>query len=52
MRTRVEQHFAYNQTARHLEQMCDQLIQQVSSGTGTSGTTRFTDLDEPLAQVA
>ncbi|HLL88092.1 MAG TPA: glycosyltransferase [Tepidisphaeraceae bacterium] len=28
MRHRVEQHFAYNQTARHLEQLMDQLIQQ------------------------
>jgi predicted O-linked N-acetylglucosamine transferase (SPINDLY family) len=28
MRGRVEQHFAFAQTARHLEQLCDQLIQQ------------------------
>src|SRR4029078_5370339 len=30
MRTRVEQHFGFGQTARHLEQLCDQLIQQRS----------------------
>lgn len=28
MRTRVEQHFAFTQTARHIEQLCEQLIQQ------------------------
>src|SRR5438046_9906978 len=28
MRQRVEQHFGYNQTARLIEQLCDQLIQQ------------------------
>jgi predicted O-linked N-acetylglucosamine transferase (SPINDLY family) len=30
MRTRVEQHFSFQQTARHLEQLFDQLIQQRS----------------------
>lgn len=28
MRSRVEQHFGYNQTAQQIEQLCDQLIQQ------------------------
>jgi hypothetical protein len=28
MRQRVEQYFGFNQTARNLEQLCDQLIQQ------------------------
>jgi glycosyltransferase involved in cell wall biosynthesis len=30
MRSRVEQHFSFQQTARHLEQLFDQLIQQRS----------------------
>jgi glycosyltransferase involved in cell wall biosynthesis len=30
MRERVTQHFGFNQTARHLEQLVDQLIQQRS----------------------
>jgi predicted O-linked N-acetylglucosamine transferase (SPINDLY family) len=30
MKQRVEQHFGFNQTARALEQLCDQLIQQNS----------------------
>jgi predicted O-linked N-acetylglucosamine transferase (SPINDLY family) len=30
MRARVEQHFAFAQTARHIEQLIDQLIQQTS----------------------
>jgi glycosyltransferase involved in cell wall biosynthesis len=28
MKSRIEQHFGYNQTARNIEQLCDQLIQQ------------------------
>ncbi len=30
MRARVEQHFGFNQTCRHIEEMCDQLIQRRS----------------------
>src|SRR5262249_16308503 len=30
MRSRVEQHFGFNQTARQIEQLCDQLIQHAS----------------------
>lgn len=30
MRARVEQHFGFNQTARYIEQLCDQLIQQTT----------------------
>jgi predicted O-linked N-acetylglucosamine transferase (SPINDLY family) len=36
MRARVEQHFAFNQTARHVEQLVDQLIQQTSEAEATS----------------
>jgi hypothetical protein len=50
MRTRVEQHFGYNQTARNIEQLCDQLIQQ-SSEAAAEGTIAAGN-DEPLAQVA
>ncbi len=51
MRSRVEQHFAYNQTARHVEQLCDQLIQQRSE----SSLVQICDDSErrePLADVA
>ena len=34
MQQRVEQHFAFNQTARHIEQLCDQLIQAKSESAG------------------
>jgi glycosyltransferase involved in cell wall biosynthesis len=30
LRQRVEQHFSFNQTTQHLEQLCDQLIQHRS----------------------
>jgi predicted O-linked N-acetylglucosamine transferase (SPINDLY family) len=36
MRTRVEQHFSFQQTARHLEQLFDQLIQQRSENANRS----------------
>jgi hypothetical protein len=51
MRARVEQHFGFNQTARHFEQMCDQLIQQRSE----SSVVQIVDESEhrePLADVA
>jgi glycosyltransferase involved in cell wall biosynthesis len=35
MRQRVEQHFALNQTARQIEQFCDQLIQARSAATSS-----------------
>jgi glycosyltransferase involved in cell wall biosynthesis len=55
MRHRVEQHFAYNQTARHLEQLIDQLIQR---STEAEASTTMEDEDETgaddglLTQVA
>jgi predicted O-linked N-acetylglucosamine transferase (SPINDLY family) len=57
MRSRVEQHFAYNQTARHLEQLCDQLIQEASQITmptmsAPMNSRRGDDRAEPMAQVA
>lgn len=36
MRSRIDQHFGFNQTARHLEQLFDQLIQQRSEATAGS----------------
>lgn len=50
MRSRVEQHFGFNQTARHIEQLCEQLIQQSTA----SGATQVTlsDASEPIAEVA
>ncbi|HSZ57611.1 MAG TPA: glycosyltransferase [Tepidisphaeraceae bacterium] len=47
MRARVEQHFGFNQTARQIEQLCDQLIQQASE----SQAERIT-LSEPRALAA
>ncbi len=47
MKTRVEQHFAYNQTARSIEQICDQLIQQ-----NTEVSINMNNQDPPIAQVA
>lgn len=48
MRSRVEQHFAYTQTARHIEQLCDQLIQQRTEAAAEPSLPRM----EPLAEVA
>jgi hypothetical protein len=31
MRTRVEQHYAYSQTARQIEQLCEQVMQRATS---------------------
>jgi predicted O-linked N-acetylglucosamine transferase (SPINDLY family) len=50
MRSRVEQHFGFNQTARHLEQLCEQLIQQCSASQATQVT--LTDSTNPIADVA
>jgi glycosyltransferase involved in cell wall biosynthesis len=41
MRTRVEQHFSFEQTARHLEQLFDQLILRLSE---SSAEIYFTDV--------
>ncbi|HTW93395.1 MAG TPA: glycosyltransferase family 4 protein [Tepidisphaeraceae bacterium] len=51
MRQRVEQHFCYSQTARHLEQLCDQLIQQRNE-TPTAGKITPRQEQITLAQVA
>jgi glycosyltransferase involved in cell wall biosynthesis len=50
MRSRVEQHFGFNQTARHLEQLCEQLIQQ--STASQSAQITLTDSESPIAEVA
>ena len=50
MRSRIEQHFGFNQTARHLEQICDQLIQQSSASEAVQLT--LTDSTDPIAEVA
>ena len=50
MRQRIEQHFGFNQTARHLEQLIDQLIQQTSEA--TVDQVRFDDRSHPIAEVA
>jgi predicted O-linked N-acetylglucosamine transferase (SPINDLY family) len=50
MRSRIEQHFGFNQTARHLEQICDQLIQQSSAAQADRVT--LTDATNPMAEVA
>jgi glycosyltransferase involved in cell wall biosynthesis len=50
MRSRIEQHFGFNQTARHLEQLCDQLIQQSSEAEAQHIT--LSDRSEPVAEVA
>lgn len=51
MRSRVEQHFGFNQTARHIEQLCDQLIQQRSESSLVQIIDE-SDTREPLAEVA
>ena len=50
MRQRIEQHFGYNQTARHLEQLCEQLIQQ--STESQAGQITLSDVSRPIAEVA
>jgi len=50
MRSRIEQHFGFNQTARHFEQLCDQLIQQSSEAEAQQITV--SDRSEPIAEVA
>lgn len=50
MRSRVEQHFGFNQTARHLEQVCDQLIQQSTASEATQVT--LSDATAPIAEAA
>ncbi|MGH7179130.1 MAG: glycosyltransferase, partial [Tepidisphaeraceae bacterium] len=52
LHNRVEQHFSYTQTARHIEQLCDQLIQQQSENDAEGISVRITDRDEPEALVA
>jgi len=44
MRTRVEQHYAYSQTARQIEQLCEQVQQRTNAPEAPS--TR------PIAQAA
>lgn len=50
MRSRVEQHFGFNQTARHIEQICDQLIQQSSAFEASQIT--LSDSENPVAEAA
>lgn len=50
MRSRVEQHFGFNQTARYIEQACDQLIQQSTASEATQVT--LTDANNPIAEAA
>jgi predicted O-linked N-acetylglucosamine transferase (SPINDLY family) len=50
MRSRVEQHFGFNQTARHIEQLCDQLIQQTSEAQAEQMT--LTDPGQQMVEVA
>jgi predicted O-linked N-acetylglucosamine transferase (SPINDLY family) len=52
MRTRVEQHFSFAQTARHLEQLSDQLIQARTEMTIERISRRPADPTQPIAQVA
>ncbi len=52
MRTRVEQHFGFNQTARHLEQLCDQLIQQSSEAAANIDDSFESDRSGPISEVA
>jgi len=51
MRARVEEHFAYSQTARHIEQLCERLIQQTGDGRGEQFTLRADD-SRPMAEAA
>ena len=54
MRSRVEQHFGFNQTARHLEQLCDQLIQRSTEAAAAAPVMMNEKLQQPapLADVA
>ena len=52
LRGRVEQHFAYNQTTRHIEQLCDQLLQQRDTTGITIPKLELDDRDDAIAQVA
>jgi predicted O-linked N-acetylglucosamine transferase (SPINDLY family) len=52
MRDRVAQHFAFNQTARHIEQLCDQLIQQRSEQAAEHPQPKGEEPGERLADVA
>jgi glycosyltransferase involved in cell wall biosynthesis len=47
LRQRVEQHFSFSQTAQHIEQLCDQLIQSRSEASAASS-----DDELSLAEVA
>jgi glycosyltransferase involved in cell wall biosynthesis len=47
LRQRVEQHFSFNQTTQHLEQLCDQLIQRRSEASAGAMEGQLT-----LAEVA
>lgn len=57
MRGRVEQHFGFGQTARQIEQMCDQLIQQRTEAAAEGSPDDFRTVatqggSRPVAQVA
>jgi len=41
MRTRVEQHYAYSQTARQIEQLCEQTLQRTRSGSGAESAKQI-----------
>ena len=51
MRARVEQHFGFSQTARHIEELCDQLIQQ-NIQAQAAGQVTLADPTAPVAKVA
>jgi predicted O-linked N-acetylglucosamine transferase (SPINDLY family) len=54
MRSRVEQHFGFGQTARHIEQLCEQLIQSRTESTASEARriVRPAAPNEAVAQVA
>jgi hypothetical protein len=52
MRARVEQHFGFAQTARHLEQLCEQLIQRRQEQAASAGRIDQDQSNTPLAAVA
>jgi hypothetical protein len=45
MRQRVEQNFAFTQTARQIEQLCEQMIKQNAADDDAAG-------EEPMTQAA
>jgi len=47
LRQRVEQHFSFNQTTQHIEQLCDQLIQSRSEASAAASDDQLS-----LAEVA